>query len=601
MKKDESRSAHTFHIPVMGTAFTIDTPLKVARYGISSVIPLADDILIEQMRKHYCEEFGEPYTEIARDEEDGRARRITTYLNLLHRRIEEQVRELRNSPFVEGSEITRYFEMLPESPRKDTYLAMCALPEGDEKTRLQEELRRAAVPGSIDVNIMTKVDRTTYRDGKALPKEHCEAMSGLRGYANSTLSSSIVYSAGMNPRLYSYTASFPDFFPDEAGRLKKKVVLKVSDFRSAVIQGKYLAKRGLWVSEFRIESGLNCGGHAFATNGQLAGPILEQFKEQREGLRESLHGYYSKALERLGRRIPDAPHEMRVSYQGGIGTAFEDRFLLSYYAADATGWGSPFLLAPDTTNVDEETLRQLTPAGEGDIYLSESSPLGLPFWNLRSSASEEARRERIAAGKPGSSCRKGFLRFSTEFTEIPICAASRAYLKKKLPRLEEEYSPEQLPSVREEILAKSCLCQDLSGAAEVKYGIDPSSTPAICPGPNTLNFSRTTSLEEMAGHIYGRLSLLTNPDRPHMFIQELGLYVKYLRKEAGKYSLRLSRLQPQNFHELRKNLLEGIEYYRRLAGEFLEEQKDRFAAELAKLQAELEKILLPAEEGLDKS
>jgi len=29
---------HSFHIPVMGTGFTIDTPLKVARYGISSVI-----------------------------------------------------------------------------------------------------------------------------------------------------------------------------------------------------------------------------------------------------------------------------------------------------------------------------------------------------------------------------------------------------------------------------------------------------------------------------------------------------------------------------------------------------------------------------------
>lgn len=49
----------------------------------------------------------------------------------------------------------------------------------------------------------------------------------------------------------------------------KKVVIKVSDYRSALIQGKYLAKKGIWVSEFRIESGLNCGGHAFATDGYL--------------------------------------------------------------------------------------------------------------------------------------------------------------------------------------------------------------------------------------------------------------------------------------------------------------------------------------------
>ena len=29
---------HKFYIPVMGTGFTTDTPLKVARYGISSVV-----------------------------------------------------------------------------------------------------------------------------------------------------------------------------------------------------------------------------------------------------------------------------------------------------------------------------------------------------------------------------------------------------------------------------------------------------------------------------------------------------------------------------------------------------------------------------------
>ena len=43
----------------------------------------------------------------------------------------------------------------------------------------------------------------------------------------------------------------------------------MSDFRSALIQGKFLAKKGLEVAEFRIESGLNCGGHAFATDGHL--------------------------------------------------------------------------------------------------------------------------------------------------------------------------------------------------------------------------------------------------------------------------------------------------------------------------------------------
>ena len=84
---------HTFHIPVMGTGFTIDTPIKVARYGISSSISLVDDVLIEQVRKFYCEQENEPYEEITRKSEDSRARRITSYLNLVDLLVQRQVEE----------------------------------------------------------------------------------------------------------------------------------------------------------------------------------------------------------------------------------------------------------------------------------------------------------------------------------------------------------------------------------------------------------------------------------------------------------------------------------------------------------------------------
>ena len=40
---------HKFHIPVMGLAYTIDTPIKVARFGISSVISIVEDRLVEMM------------------------------------------------------------------------------------------------------------------------------------------------------------------------------------------------------------------------------------------------------------------------------------------------------------------------------------------------------------------------------------------------------------------------------------------------------------------------------------------------------------------------------------------------------------------------
>ena len=83
----------------MGTGFTIDTPLRVARYGISSVISLVDDKLIEQMRKYHSDRLGEPYEPIHDSDSDPRARRITEYLNLLDRLVQKQVGDLQASPF----------------------------------------------------------------------------------------------------------------------------------------------------------------------------------------------------------------------------------------------------------------------------------------------------------------------------------------------------------------------------------------------------------------------------------------------------------------------------------------------------------------------
>ncbi len=97
---------HTFHIPVMGTGFTIDTPLKVAHYGISSVISLVDDIFIEQMRKRICSEHGEPYEAIGDQDEDARARRITAYLEVLETLGRRHVGRVRTAVFQGGREIS---------------------------------------------------------------------------------------------------------------------------------------------------------------------------------------------------------------------------------------------------------------------------------------------------------------------------------------------------------------------------------------------------------------------------------------------------------------------------------------------------------------
>jgi hypothetical protein len=578
----------------MGTGFTIDTPLRVARYGISSVVSLVDDVLIEQMRRFHSEREGELFEGIAEKSEDARARRITAYLDLLDRVVTRQTEELRATPFVSGSEITRYYELLPESPLRQTYRQMLETADPAVKTRLQVELRDAVVAGSIDVNIMTKLDRERFLAGKQPSPYQSDAVSALRGFARSTLRSSVVFSAGLNPRLYTYAGEFEDFFPDAVGEFAKRIILKVSDFRSAMIQGKFLATRGLWVSEFRIESGLNCGGHAFPSQGYLLGPVLDEFRQCKQDLPDQMYPLYSKALDDLGRSHSERPQPIRITVQGGIGTYEEDQLLLTRYEVDGTGWGTPFLLVPEVTNVDQEHLDKLLAATEEDVYLSDSSPFGVPFWNLRESGSEVSRRARIDSGRPGSACPRGFICISnTEFTSEPICTASRAYQKPKLASLDQaDLTPEQRDAAKQSVLAKSCICHDLAGGATRKHGIDPEAAPAICCGPNIANYSRLATLEEMVGHIYGRLSLLSNPQRPHMFVRELMLYIDYLGKELDQCSRGIEKRAAKYFGQFRDNLLCGIEHYRQVAERLAGQQKADFLSALQTLQEVINRMPL---------
>ena len=76
-----SYSNHKFHIPVMGTGHSIDSPIRVAHFGISSVMSIVDDILIDKICKYYCEKFNLPFTEISKNDLLARSKRITQYLN----------------------------------------------------------------------------------------------------------------------------------------------------------------------------------------------------------------------------------------------------------------------------------------------------------------------------------------------------------------------------------------------------------------------------------------------------------------------------------------------------------------------------------------
>ncbi len=558
---------HTFHIPVMGLSFTIDSPVRIAQYGISSVVSIMEDELIESMRAFYSKKFGFPFEPIQRFEADHRARRITEYLNLMGRIVNKQFSDLKQSAFEKGSAICRYFELLPgTSPLRQKYLSMMSMHDGDSKRSLQEELRNEMKAGSIDVNIMAKADRPGYtKDDRELPAEYSNALSSLRGYANSDLASSLILSAGYNPRLYAYLCNFKDFFPDETGTIRKKIVLKVSDYRSAQIQGALLAKKGIWVSEFRVESGLNCGGHAFPTEGLLMGPILDEFREKRAILKENMQGYCSAAWKQAG--IPSGNFNFNIvfSAQGGIGNYEEDRLLREYYQLDYTGWGSPFLLVPECTNVDEETLHKLAGARPDDYYLSYSSPLGVPINNFRNSSANAERLKRIASGKPGAPCYKQHLASDTEFTQISICTASRKYQEFKTKAiagsaLTEEEKASRISSIYE----KECLCEGLSTSALLINKLPLShklKAVSICPGPNLAYFNRIATLEEMTDHIYGRTNLIAR-ERPHMFINELRLYMDFYEKQMAQEAK--SNQQVKYLAAFRKNLLLGIQYYQNL-------------------------------------
>ena len=576
---------HSFQIPVMGTGFSIDTPLKVAKYGISSAISLVDDNLIEQMRKFHSEKNNLPYSIIRKGSEDWRASRITSYLNLLDDLVKKEVLELLESPFEEGSDITKYFELLPETHLKQEYYKMKDLPEGEEKSLLQKHLRSLVVTGSIDVNIMTKLDNIPFYKHKKLDIKYSDAVSALRGYAKSKLNSSMIFSAGINPRLFAAISQYEDFLPDIFGKLKKRIVIKVSDFRSAIIQGQALARKGLWVSEFRIESGLNCGGHAFASKGFLLGPLLEEFHKGKEKLMQIIAGDFLKS----GGDTRVVADGLKVTVQGGIGTAEEDKFLREHYDLGGTGWATPFLLVPEVVNIDKEHLKKLTIAKKPDVFLSQASPLGILFWNIKHSASELMRKRRIVKGNPGAPCVNKYLTYNTEFSEIPQCVASKAYQKKKLAALMKEKLPLKVFEKRKQnILAKACICHDLAGAATIALGIDKKAQTALTPGPNIVNFSKISSLKEMVDHIYGRINLITSEKRVHMFLRELELYVEHFRAKYEDISLGIVVNEgKKQLIEFGSNLLDGISYYKELTEKFIEEKKDSFILSLESLKLEI--------------
>ncbi len=597
-----SKAAHTFHIPVMGIGYTIDSPIKIAHFGIDSVISIIDHSITEQMREYHCHLNELPFIPIPEDDDDCRAKRITSYLNLMKTLVDRNFKRIKRESFEPGSDLTKYFELLPEtSALKAEYKAMLqSNPESMQSK--QEALKDKMVPGEIHVNIMTKLDGATYtKNYEALPVEYNHAHAALRGFANSNLDTSMVLSAGLNPRLFAYMANFEDFFPDENGKLKKKIILKVSDYRSAIVQGKMLAKKGLWVSEFRVESGLNCGGHAFATEGYLLGPILHEFKENKAQLIDELFELYTDALRSLEKETPKVPHKIDITAQGGVGTHDEHQFLLDHFEVDSVGWGSPFLLVPEAVNIDDDSMNLIAKADENDFYLSNISPLGILFNSVKGTSGEIEKQKRTESGKPGAPCVKKYLTFNTEFSNKAICTASSQYQKLKISELESKNLGSSAYNEEiNKITDKVCLCVSLCNSTLLKNEIK---MPAgiqgvsICPGPNMAYFNKSVSLKTMVDHIYGRTNIISRSDRPNMFIQELKMYINYLKEKVEESLGQPTKAQIKYYQLFQENLTSGINYYLQLFASSASKTRvvsEKILNDLLVYQEELQSIKIPA-------
>jgi hypothetical protein len=214
-------------------------------------------------------------------------------------------------------------------------------------------------------------------------------------------------------------------------------------------------------------------------------------------------------------------------------------------------------------------------------------------------------QKKFSEGKPGSKCTKKFLVSNTEFTTTPICTASAQYQELKIDQLKKQnFSMEVLAQKIAKVIEKSCLCEDLAAPGFInssKNGHMKHRAVAVCPGPNLAYFSKTASLEEMVGHIYGRLQLMTDPQRPHMFINELHLYIDYLKNEIQKKLDSWSVKEQKYFNSFRSNLQDGIEYYKSLIPKLLEETdryRETMRIELLELEQKLVDIIIPAVEEI---
>ena len=277
---------------------------------------------------------------------------------------------------------------------------------------------------------------------------------------------------------------------------------------------------------------------------------------------------------------------------------------MNHYELDSVGWGSPFLLVPEATSVDKSTRELLAKATEDDFYLSHISPLGVPFDSVKGTSNSVLKNKRIQENNQGSSCPKKFLALRKEFDPKGICTASKKYQDFKLQELDaikDEFSVDQLKNMQNKITEKSCLCVGLANASYLENDIPIKGQDqgiVICPGPNLAYFHKEVSLSKMVQHIYGNENIMTNTERPNLFVNELRMYVVYLKNEINELLATASPAALKKYQNFKNNLLDGIAYYEVLFAttNYFETTKASSKKQLEQCRQEIHAIAIPIQE-----
>ena len=310
---------------------------------------------------------------------------------------------------------------------------------------------------------------------------------------------------------------------------------------------------------------------------------------QEKQLNDIIQDVLNQELLNQNRTIPTNGLAIEITAQGGVGTEEEHTFLLDHYNLDSVGWGSPFLLVPEATTVDENTLKKLATAKENDLYLSDVSPLGVPFNNLRDNTKDNEKQTKIDKGRPGSSCPKKFVALNKEFKETGICTASREYQFLKIKQLESQELPhEEFQKEFNKIVVKSCTCVGLGTSTLLAYGLDTKvegKGVSICPGPNMAYYSKVMSLENITDHIYGRANMVSSVDRPNLFVKELHIYMDYLKNKLEESKMTMTKKEEKYLLTFTNNMKTGVSYYQNL----FDNVKDAFNTMKSSVLCELEK------------